>query len=472
MLFQLEKNRLYIMINMVIVFGWLLSFPYHGPILEEMITSSEQVGLTASNVTVLFVAIGLFIGSFIGTNIVISKRIIVFCTGSTLLLSLLMLLFNIEVWIKVVPFEALLSGVVIPVHGRLIKTYIKREHRHRIIANLLIGGNVILVIAHVLTTTLNPIVSYVFVEILLCLAFVAALNIDLNVKPSLTVSKTDEATENLKADSDKVGSFLKHYWMLFLFIFIVSINSGLMFTVIYPYFSRYKLLLSIYTNLPYILVIYFISRIINRNKYYLLYIGLAFWGMTFILFAMFEPSVASFFLIFTIMLIAAGIFDMFWASIMVDNFEYVENPTLLYGCGLSVNVLGVWAGSVGGNLMQTTGIDKYTISLVGLFIVMLLVLVLVPLNNYLSNQLDYNDFIVKLNDLHKNDLNDYLKEVESILTKREFEVFSLLIEGKTDALISEQLFISLHTIKTHNRSIYKKLKVSNRVELIEKVMSI
>jgi DNA-binding CsgD family transcriptional regulator len=64
---------------------------------------------------------------------------------------------------------------------------------------------------------------------------------------------------------------------------------------------------------------------------------------------------------------------------------------------------------------------------------------------------------------------DYLKEAEALLTKREFEVYTLLISGKTDMLISEALFISLHTIKTHNRNIYKKLKVSNRVELIQKI---
>lgn len=478
-----QKNRLLIMINMVIVFGWLLSFPYHGPVLDVMIKRTGHLGMNASMVTVFFVAIGLFIGSFISKNRDTSKWIIVSCTGLTLFLSLLTLFIKIEIWIMIIPFEAFLAGVVIPVHGRLIKAFIEKEYWHRTIANLVIGGNIVLVLAHILTTTMNPILSYIFIEILLAIAFMASIKIDLKDEDVISSEVTTRTGHSLDHASDTnvdqkltgrgthAYIFLKNYWMLLMFIFIVSINAGLMFTVIYPYFSRFELLMSIYTNLPYILAIYIISRVIKRNKYYLLYIGLAAWGMTFILFALLEAGVISFFVIFTVMLTAAGIFDMFWASIMVDNFEHISNPSLLYGCGLSINVLGVWAGSIAGNVMQKIGIDKYTIALIGLFIVMLLVLILVPLNNYLSNQLDYNDFIIRLNDLHKKDLKDYLSEVETCLTKREFEVFTLLIAGKTDTLISEELFISMHTIKTHNRSIYKKLKVSNRVELIEKIMS-
>lgn len=468
---QYQKNRLSIMMNMIIVFGWLLSFPYHGPVLEGMISSTGQTGLNVSMMTVFFVAIGLLLGSWNLQNIWISKQIIMFCTGLILAISILTFFLEAKVWIMFVPMEAMLAGAIIPVHARLIKFFFTKENRNRTIANLLIFGNIILVIAHILTTVMSPTVSYFFLELLLGIAFVSSIKIKIEgdyVPTSFFSSKFMIPDRNAYKNG---FTFFKSYWMLFLFIFIVSINSGLMFTIIYPYFSKYALLLSIYTNLPYIIAIYFISRIINKNKYYLLYIGLVAWGMTFILFALLAQSVISLLLIFTIMLSAAGIFDMFWASIMVDNFEHVENPSLLYGWGLSVNVLGVWTGSFMGSYMQKVNIDKYTIALIGLFVVMVLVLILVPLNNMLSDQLDYNDFIIQLNKVHKKELKDYFEEVEKSLTKREMDVFNLLIEGKTDAVISEELFISMHTIKTHNRSIYKKLKVANRVELIEKITS-
>lgn len=52
------------------------------------------------------------------------------------------------------------------------------------------------------------------------------------------------------------------------------------------------------------------------------------------------------------------------------------------------------------------------------------------------------------------------------LTKREQEVAMLLIEGKTYRQISEQLFISIPTVKTHAYNLYKKCKINNRIELI------
>ena len=49
-------------------------------------------------------------------------------------------------------------------------------------------------------------------------------------------------------------------------------------------------------------------------------------------------------------------------------------------------------------------------------------------------------------------------------TEREKEVLLLLINGLSNKMISEKLFISTHTTKAHVASIYKKLGVSNRVQ--------
>jgi len=51
------------------------------------------------------------------------------------------------------------------------------------------------------------------------------------------------------------------------------------------------------------------------------------------------------------------------------------------------------------------------------------------------------------------------------LTEREEEIASLLVQGITYQNISEQLFISLPTVKTHASNIYKKCNVKTRHEL-------
>jgi DNA-binding NarL/FixJ family response regulator len=52
------------------------------------------------------------------------------------------------------------------------------------------------------------------------------------------------------------------------------------------------------------------------------------------------------------------------------------------------------------------------------------------------------------------------------LTKAEKLVYNILLKGKLDKEIADLLSISLNTVKKHNKSIYRKLKVRNRLEAI------
>lgn len=54
----------------------------------------------------------------------------------------------------------------------------------------------------------------------------------------------------------------------------------------------------------------------------------------------------------------------------------------------------------------------------------------------------------------------------SPLTKRETEILQLISEGKTYTQISEELFISKETSKTHIKNIYSKLQVNSKSEAI------
>lgn len=48
------------------------------------------------------------------------------------------------------------------------------------------------------------------------------------------------------------------------------------------------------------------------------------------------------------------------------------------------------------------------------------------------------------------------------LTDREEKVMNLICEGKSNAQIAAQLELSVNTIKTHLRHVFKKLEVDNR----------
>ena len=50
------------------------------------------------------------------------------------------------------------------------------------------------------------------------------------------------------------------------------------------------------------------------------------------------------------------------------------------------------------------------------------------------------------------------------LTEREREILSLLGQGLTNQIIADQLYISIHTVKTHLYKTFRKINVSNRLQ--------
>jgi len=58
------------------------------------------------------------------------------------------------------------------------------------------------------------------------------------------------------------------------------------------------------------------------------------------------------------------------------------------------------------------------------------------------------------------------------LSKREIEVLQYISEGLSNDEISEKMFVSNNTIKTHIKNIYAKLDVKNRIQAIKKIKAI
>ena len=61
-----------------------------------------------------------------------------------------------------------------------------------------------------------------------------------------------------------------------------------------------------------------------------------------------------------------------------------------------------------------------------------------------------------------------LEPITSVLTKQELIVFEKMLQGKTNDEITEELFISLHTVRNYVTYIYNLAEVHNRKEFLEK----
>lgn len=58
----------------------------------------------------------------------------------------------------------------------------------------------------------------------------------------------------------------------------------------------------------------------------------------------------------------------------------------------------------------------------------------------------------------------------SKLTRREIEVLQLLSEGYSNKEVSDKLFISIQTVKTHVTHIFEKLEARDRTHAVAKAM--
>lgn len=62
------------------------------------------------------------------------------------------------------------------------------------------------------------------------------------------------------------------------------------------------------------------------------------------------------------------------------------------------------------------------------------------------------------------------EKVGKPLTEREYEVLKLVITGKSNTEIAEELLISVHTAKAHVCSILQKMSVTDRVQAAVKAV--
>lgn len=133
-----------------------------------------------------------------------------------------------------------------------------------------------------------------------------------------------------------------------------------------------------------------------------------------------------------------------------DNKNYAQRFILIlfsgytvwYALMLSIHSIGIWR------------------HLIIIVFYLALLLPSVYLLRYFNSQINMNRFGADL----KERFNNFLRDFE--FTSREKDVITLLIDGKTNQQIADELFISLQTVKNYLSRIYKQLNLKSRLELV------
>lgn len=453
--------------------GWFLAVAFQGPVL---LGRMEDVGFIVPEFFIACIVFAHFVG-LIGAGSFIKpptnfKRTMTISLMVCLIGNTFLFLPFTAVWVPAMVTTSFFAGFVIAGWGHYYKTLTPSGEKLATAATVIVFANVIMVVLIAISIIVSSLVG-LFVSSAFLLASCVIF-----FKRMPTVEGSIKAKRKAKAvDTDVTGPLV----LLYAFVTLLSINSGLMYHIINPAFAQHKMLVNVYWALPYIVMVYLITRLPERfNKSYILYAAIMMIGVAYILYFILDRSALSYILINTLLLGAFGVCDLFWWTVLGEALAFSENPVKTFGVGLSANVLGILAGMLIGRFLlifADTNIKPMTVA-VG--IVFLTLLSLPMLYSRLSLVIDNKGFLVGLSRAtgkapvkrpvrRQGDVDVIAFLKAEGLTDREVEIAAMLCRGLTYKVIAQELKISENTVKSHVKNVYSKLGVRSKSELIKMV---
>jgi DNA-binding CsgD family transcriptional regulator len=440
-------------------FAYLLSFLFEGQILYILLERHGVNGSTYVLASMIAHFLGLLTcGLFIRT-LKSAKNMMLAGMGVCLAATVPFFFTPSFLWLGGLIFSAYFSGCSVAAWGFFLRAFTPKTERIKSCADVLIYSNLLMIAVNVVAMNRSPFIGLSLAVLCLIIGMIFIF--------MLPVVKV---VEQNKASINKTSvSILKPLLLLCLFVFIITINSGLMYEVINPAFDHLTGLVSWYWALPYIVVLAIMRNLPTKaNRSRIMYVGMAMIMGAFICFMMLGRKTVDYLIVDTLMLGACGIFDLFWWSILGEMLDYSSNPAHIFGVGLSANVFGVLSGGVLGMVVTSIKLPGAEVAVIALSVVCVTLVILTPLNQQLVLLLKSHAYLAAYDNMSQTQQTNNVNQIKTLdpLTAREQEVLQLLLMGKSNREIAEVLYISENTVKTHARSIFSKYDVSSRAELI------
>ncbi len=444
------------------LFAYILSFQFEGQVLYNLL---ELRGIDAdSYIMVAIIAhfTGLFTcGLFVRTQVAVKNMMLV-GMGLCLVATITFLFPFPFLWMAGLIVSGYFSGCAVAAWGFFLRAFTPKKERIKSCADVLIYSNLLMIAVNVVAMNQSPFIG-------LCLS-ILCLVIGLVLIYMLPVEIENEQNKILKK---KMRGIKNPLLLLCLFIFIITINSGLMYQVINPAFEHLRGLVSWYWAVPYIVALVIIRNLPMKVKHSrILYVGTAMIMGAFISFMLLKRNIFDYLIVDTLMLGACGIFDLFWWSIIGEMLDYTDNPVQIFGVGLSTNVLGVLCGGFLGMTVTSIELPSAEVAVIALTVVCVTLVMLHPLNSQLVLLLKSHIYLTAYDNMNKLQQKDIVSQIKTLdpLTVREQDVLQLILSGKSNREIAGALFISENTVKTHVRNIFSKYDVGSRAELISTLL--
>jgi DNA-binding CsgD family transcriptional regulator len=446
------------------LFTYILSFQFEGQVLYSLLDMHGADADTYILVAIIAHFAGLFTcGLFIKSQAA-AKNMMLAGMGLCLAATLPFFFAPSSLWLGGLIISGYFSGCSVAVWGFFLKAFTPENRRIKSCADVLIYSNLLMIGVNVVAVNRSTFIG-LSLDIL-CLVIGMAF---------IWMLPADQENEQNKTSKNKTyGSIKNPIILLCLFVFIITINSGLMYQVINPAFDHLTGLVSWYWAVPYIVALAIMRNLPMKEAKHskILYIGMAMIIGAFISFMLLKRNTTDYLIVDTLMLGACGIFDLFWWSILGEMLDYSDNPAQIFGIGLSANVFGVLCGGVLGMAVTSIGLSGAEVTVIALTVVCVTLVMLPPLNRQLVLLLKSHVYLAVYDNMSQSQQTDIVRQIKTLdpLTVREQEVLQLILSGKSNREIAEALFISESTVKTHIRNIFSKYDVGSRSELISTLL--
>ncbi|QVK21690.1 hypothetical protein KHQ82_05045 [Mycoplasmatota bacterium] len=425
-----EKRKA--ILSIVFMYSFILLFPAFGPVLNKLF-STNQSGIYSS-IFLLFLSIGFLIpfGKIDKKMIHIYKLIIILLT---------VLIFNSSNFVII---SFIFLGLIIArcIVGWIYTYYYLYLDKNisRFFGWILFLTYGILYIGNAITPSLQKNLLFILMLLFPVISFIFSLN-----KSGLLYSVDSVYKNNNKSSYKKI----------IIIILIVYIAAGTTYNGIYPRLMIYSLYERYYNVLPFLPAVLIAAYLNKKSSFILIYLGIIFLGFSFI--SLFIPiGVGQYILVQSNLQIAWALLD-FYAWYAGAKYAMHHNNPRLQVIFIASFLLGTSLGSfvnqyLNFNILDDFGFYHAVITLLPLFVGLLI-----------ASTFNLGDDEERVNQSIK--AYQFIKNDN--LTKREKEITRLLLQDKTYSDICTELSISINTLKTHSKSIYRKLGVSNKSELSE-----
>jgi DNA-binding CsgD family transcriptional regulator len=445
------------------LFAYILSFQFEGQVLYSLLelhkTGPDRYMLAAiiAHFAGLFTC-GLFIKSH-----GYAKKMMLGGMGICLAATVPFFFAPSSLWLGGLIVGGYFSGCAVAAWGFFLRAFTPKTRRIISCADVLIYSNLLMIAVNVIAMNRSPFIG-------LCLS-ILCLVLGMAFIWMLPKEPEEEPGKTLKNKAQ--GSIKNPLILLCLFVFIITINSGLMYQVINPAFAHLTGLVSWYWAVPYIVALAIMRNLpMKANRSRILYIGMAMIIGAFISFMLLGRNIFDYLIVDTLILGACGIYDLFWWSILGEMLDYSSNPAQTFGIGLSSNVFGVLCGGALGMAVTSIGFSGAEVAVIALTVVCITLVMLPPLNHRLVLLLKSHAYLAAYDNMTQSQQTNIVRQIKTLdpLTAREQEVLQLILAGKSNREIAGDLFINESTVKTHARNIFSKYDVSSRAELISTLL--